>query len=213
MYRIQQSSPLELDAIAACHKACFPQSLSVKLGRGYRVKSMEWFLVDENRFLVHVTDDGKVVGYCGGFVSRYHGDGSASGIIQYAMAEAMKGVLLKPWLLLNKEVIAMYPLIKKNIQKKVFGAKRKPSAKASVKSVEQLKAGLVVIGVHPDYRGKGIFELLMTGFEKQTIERGLSKMALSVKASNQRAIKAYSKAGWKAGKENGSTLEMTKEIV
>ena len=69
-----------------------------------------------------------------------------------------------------------------------------------------------MIGVHPQYRGKGVFEMLMQEFEKQAIEMGILKMVLSVKKENTRAIKAYNKAGWEIFKEHENVIEMMKTI-
>lgn len=212
MYLLKCSLPQDLEQVAACHRSCFPSSLSTRLGKAYGIKSMEWFIAGKNRFLFHVVEDNRVIGYCGGFISMYKGDGSTSGIIQYAMPQAVKGILKKPWLLLSKEVIAMYPLIIKNIIRKVYPKKKDMSNSTQQNILTEARVGLVVIGVHPLHRGKGIFEMLMREFEKQATERGTFKMVLSVKKNNARAIRAYNKAGWEISKENENVLEMTKTI-
>ena len=171
---------------------------------------MEWFIAGKNRFLFHIVQDNMIVGYCGGFISMYKGDGSTSGIIQYAMPQAIKGVLIKPWLLFNEEVLKIYPLIIRNIARKFHSPKKNRSNSPEQNVAVEKKVGLVVIGVHPKYRGKGVFEMLMQEFEKQTLDRGIFKMILSVKKSNARAIRAYNKAGWEVSKENQNALEMIK---
>ena len=195
--------------IATCHRLCFSNSLSSKLGMGYTKKTLEWFLAGDNRFLFHVLEKNKVVGYCGGFCPQYSGDGSTSGMMQYAMKEAVTGTLKRPGLFFHKEVIALYPIIFKNIFTRIFAAKKKPAAIQNKTAIEK-RTGLVVIGVHPDYRGKGIFELLMQQFEKESIDRNINKMILSVKKENTRAVHAYKKIGWQIGKENSLTFEMIK---
>jgi len=212
MYLLKYTLPQELEQVADCHRSCFPSSLSSQLGRAYRIKSMEWFTAGKNRFLFHIVENNMVVGYCGGFISMYKGDGSTSGIIQYAMPQAVKGVLKRPWLLFSREIISMYPLIIKNITRRFFHANQTSANSAKQNVVNEQKVGLVVIGVHPQYRGKGIFEMLMHEFEKQTAQRRISKMILSVKKNNARAVAAYNKAGWKVSKENNNTLEMMKII-
>jgi ribosomal protein S18 acetylase RimI-like enzyme len=186
--------------------------MSTKLGMPYIKKSFEWFLTRDNCFLFHVVNaEGLVIGYCGGFIPRFVGDGSTSGIMQYTMKEAITGVILHPWLLFNKEVMAMYPLIFKNIQKKIFKKKQAKIQAAPVASVDR-RAGLVVIGVHPEYRGTGVFQMLMNEFEKRALSFGLPKLVLSVKKDNGRAVHAYTKQGWFIFKEHPVTLEMVKYL-
>jgi len=168
----------------------------VKLGKKYINKTFEWFLANDNCVLFHVLDEQQTVaGYCGGFISRYPGDGSTSGMMKFAMKEAFYGILTSPQLLFHKEVIAFYPLIFRNIFNKIFKkgiAAEKPSTEPFVR-----RLGLVVIGVAPAYRGSGVFEMLMQAFENFAKEKQINQLQLSVRASNVRAISAYKKAGWK----------------
>lgn len=211
MYQLKPTSPEQLSSVAICHMASFPNSFGTKLGFNYTKKSLEWFLAGENRFLFHIADENIVAGYCGGFQSTRLGDGSTSGMMQYAMKEAAVGMLKKPWLFLSKDVIRFYPLIIKNIFKKIARKKNEVVAVSKINNKTNI-VGLVVIGVHPDNRGKGCFELLMQHFEKICIQRNASKMILSVKASNARAIGAYKKAGWLTGKQTNKAIEMYKII-
>ncbi len=192
--------------------SCFADSLTVKLGDLYIAKTLEWFLVDNNKFLYHViTSDNKIVGYCGGFVSKHIGDGSTSGMMKYAMKEAFLGILKKPYLLFHKEVIAFYPLIFKNIFQKYFYHDKNISSD-KITAVEN-KLGLVVIGVHPNFRGKGIFEMLMNTFENEAASRNISKLSLSVRSNNARAIAAYKKNGWQINKQTSAAVNMYKVIA
>ena len=209
MYQLKHTSQEQLSSVAVCHIASFPLSFGTKLGLAYTKKSLEWFLAGNNRFLFHISNDDKVIGYCGGFQSKGLGDGSTSGMMLYAMKEAAIGMIKKPWLFFHKDIIRFYPLIIKNIFKKLTG--KKSSSFSSVETNNKLSAvGLVVIGVHPDYRGKGCFELLMKHFEETCKQRNAAKMILSVKASNKRAIAAYKKAGWQTGLQTPKAIEMHK---
>ncbi len=206
------SKPADLLSIALCHKECFQKSFSTRLGLDYSVKTFEWFLVDPNRFLYHVCDGNMVIGYCGGLAPQFMGDGSASGMLQYAMKEAGIGILKKPQLLLNRELIHFYPLIFKNLYHKFSGFRFKKKIHLSNARQNEKKVGLVVIGVHPSWRGKGVFQMLMKKFEQEALERNAVKITLSVKAKNRRAISAYQKAGWKTALLNERELKMYKLI-
>ena len=70
-----------------------------------------------------------------------------------------------------------------------------------------------MIGVHPLYRNKGVFELLMTRFEKEAFERNIHTLTLSVKKDNKRAVNAYKKIGWQVFKEENKILYMTKALA
>jgi len=211
MYKLCQTLHSHLKDMASCHKTCFNDSLSSKLGKKYIKKSLEWFLVNENRFLFHIECNNKIIGYCGGFRSLYIGDGSTSGMLQYAMPEAIKGIIRKPYLLFHPELIKRYPLIFKNIRRRIF--KTKKNIPVTHHNCNESKIGLVVIGVLPEYRGKGCFELLMQQFEEECKKRNADKMILSVKAANARALAAYKKAGWETSSRTKNGVEMFKMVV
>ena len=211
MYKIRATLPSQIDEITICHLQCFPRSFSSKLGLRYVTKSLEWFFEDENnRFLFHIEYNRKIVGYCGGFQSLREGDGSTSGMLQYAMPEAIKGIIRKPYLLFHFELIRRYPLIFKNVRRRIF--KNQKNVPVSNDNFNVPKIGLVVIGVLPEYRGKGCFELLMQYFEAECTKRNVTKMTLSVRTSNARAIAAYKKVGWQTGIQTEVAAEMYKML-
>jgi ribosomal protein S18 acetylase RimI-like enzyme len=208
---IKNSQREALPDIAVCHIACFPTSLSTKLGKTYVEKTLEWFLVNPNRFLFHVEQNGKVVGYCGGFVPVKPGDGSSSGMLQYAFNEAVKGLLKNPFLLLHSEVRSQYKFIWLNIKRRLTG-KLIPMQKATEQVAPMSHVGLVVIGVHPAFRGKGIAQQLMKEFEDRARSYKKNELILSVKTGNSTAINAYKKAGWTTKQQQEKTFVMHKLI-
>lgn len=210
MFQLQTTLPAQLPEVADCHLASFPDSFGTKLGPGYTKKSLEWFLVGDNRFLLHLTEGNKIIGYCGGFQSKGLGDGSTSGMMQYAMREAAIGMIRKPWLFFHKELIRFYPLITRNIFRRISGSKMRIATPSG--DNHSVHIGLVVIGVLPEYRGKGCFEMLMRHFEDECVHRKAAKMILSVKASNQRAIAAYKRSGWLISLSTDKVIEMYKPL-
>lgn len=206
-----QSQSQHLDAIAECHRLCFPDSLSGKLGIAYIRQTFDWFLAADNRFLFHIEQDGIVVGYCGGFIPKGIGDGSSSGMLQHAFKQAIRGFLKKPWLLFNAEVRPMYPFLFKNIKRRLF-----PKSKAHQIQPRQqsaiVHAGLVVIGVHPDYRGTGIYNQLMQHFFEEALRKGAVISKLSVRKDNARGIGAYKKAGWTIAEDHAKTFVLQKVL-
>lgn len=211
MFTTRHTTTDELLDIADCHLVCFPHSLATRLGKKYVQKSLEWFLVNPNRFLFHVMLDGKVAGYCGGFVPAKAGDGSSSGMLQHAFKEAIKGIATRPFLLLHSEVRQYYPFLVMNVKRKLTG-KAKPFKPEDATKPFKKFVGLVVIGVHPNHRGSGLAQQLMATFEEKVREFKQNELVLSVKKDNGRAIKAYENYGWKIKEEHLKTYVMNKYI-
>lgn len=212
MFHFQKSQHFNLEELAVVHRACFPKSLSKQLGKSYAMKTLHWFLSGTNRFLLHVKNEDKIVGYVGGFISQFPGDGSTSGMLRNAMQEAVWGVCKKPWLIFHPQVRSMYPFIFKNMHRKIVLNKTLKKNEAHYSDKDK-KAGLVVIGVLPAFRGHGVFELLMSEFENESRVRQIHQMALSVKKNNPHAIHAYQKCGWLIEKEHEDSFEMSKEVL
>jgi ribosomal protein S18 acetylase RimI-like enzyme len=135
------------------------------------------------------------VGYCGGFMPLQRGDGSSSGMLQFAFGEAFKGIIKNPFLLFHPEVVQNYPFLWMNIKRRITG-KTKPFNPVSNDTPFHQYVGLVVIGVHPDFRGNGLAQQLMAAFENRARDYHQNEMVLSVKKNNHRAMKAYSNFGW-----------------
>lgn len=212
MFQLGNSTLKDLKNIAACQMVCFPNSFNTKLGKPFVAKALQWFLETDKRFLFHVINNGEVIGFCGGFAPQFYGDGSSSGMLQFAFKEAVLGILKKPWLIFNKELMVYYPFIIRNIKKKL-GLKKTNAAKPQPLNFVFLPTvGLVVIGVHPSFRGKGVFEMLMNEFEQRALHLNIKTCILSVRANNGRAIGAYQKMGWMLKEEQGSSIVMKKEI-
>jgi len=133
-------------------------------------------------------------------------------MLQYAMPEAIRGIMRKPYLLFHPELIKRYPLIFKNARRSI-SKNRGYIPVSNYYDSDKAKIGLVVIGVLPEYRGKGCFELLMQHFEEECKKRNAEKMILSVKALNARAIAAYRKAGWEISSQTKNGVEMFKMVV
>jgi len=197
-----------ISSIAKCHILCFPDSLSGKLGLAYVKKTFEWFLVDDKRFLFHIELKGEVIGYCGGFVSKGIGDGSSSGMLQHAFKEAVIGILKRPWLAFNSEVRAVYPFVFKNIKRK-FSFK-KNNLFVQPEGGSNKLSGLVVIGVHPQHRGTGVYNELMQHFFEESKRLGAFGSKLSVKKDNARGIGAYKKLGWEIDEQHSKTFVLKK---
>ena len=72
--------------------------------------------------------------------------------------------------------------------------------------------GLVVIGVLPEYQGKGYGTILLKEFEKRAIEKGFKRIHLSVSKDNKQAVAAYRKSGWVIGSTREEEFLMYKSL-
>lgn len=205
---IKQVTQDNLKAVATCYMNCFPNSVSTKLGLNYINHNLGWFLNDSKRFLFFVEIDNMCVGFCGGYVWEKKGDGSTSSMLNYSRSIRNKIILKKPWILFNYvilEKVLTYLIIKLNI----FMKSKTNRIGTNVRTVSSL--GLVVIGVHSNYKGNNIANELMEHFKLKSKELGISNCHLSVRKNNLRAYHFYLKHGWSvddfANKEK-NTLSM-----
>ena len=83
------------------------------------LKTFGWYLNRPNRFLFHIELNEEVIGYCGGFVPNRPGDGSSSGMLQFAFNNAVKSLLLQPWLLFHAEVVPHYSFLWRNFKQRI----------------------------------------------------------------------------------------------
>jgi ribosomal protein S18 acetylase RimI-like enzyme len=198
----------DIFAVADCFIASFPHSFAAKLGKKYVQKTMEWFLVCDDCSLYWIKNEDE---RCIGFVGAKLGYGSTSGMIQHAFWQGIIAALLRPWLLFTSEVRGQFSLILSNIRHRIFG--RKAQKKDYVIKQENLvpSVGLVVIGVSPEFQGKGYGRQLLSLFDEIVCKFGSNKAHLSVKIHNNPAIATYQKSGWKISSEGDKTYRMTKK--
>ena len=60
------------------------------------------------------------------------------------------------------------------------------------------EAHITVLGIHPDYQGQGLGQLLLTNLLNLARVRDLERATLEVRQSNQVALSLYQKFGFKA---------------
>lgn len=211
---IQYATQEDLNKIAHCHIQAFPDSVTSLLGVEVVASMLQWYLSAPNKFLFFVENQGKVTGYCGGFIQDgSDAYGSGSGMSQFGFNQAASAFLKKPWLLLHPEVRKKYPFIFTNILRKLGLRKDLPMAvKTSETKNEPLTAGLVVIGVLPNLQQKGLGTQLQQEFENKTKQLGAKRLSLSVRKQNEKAIKSYTRNGYAIADENETSFIMNKEL-
>jgi GNAT superfamily N-acetyltransferase len=163
---IRLSTLSDLYQIAQCHKAAFPDSLSSKLSANFRMKMLSWYILDVRGVLFHVTEKNEVVGYCGGVITMLPGlPGAATSITQFSFRAFIISFMIRPWLILHPENTSRFPFIIKNILMKI---RLKNHIKTTQNTQENFQTfwGLVVIGVIPEFHGKGFGSFLLQEFER-----------------------------------------------
>lgn len=214
---IKTATYKDLTAIAICHREAFPNSVTSLFGIHFIAQMLEWYLSAPNKFLFWIEKDGSCIGYCGGYIMDGTDDhGSATGMSQFGFNAAFKIMLRKPWLFFHPEIRARYPFIVRNIRRKFKKAigleKQTHQAKADIIKSDELSAGLVVIGVSPGMHKNGIGTLLQQEFERRAKQSGATRMELSVRVENAKAISSYKRNGWTIARDQGISYLMTKHI-
>ena len=208
--KIEFSTQDDLRALAACHKASFPNSLSSKMGNRFIMKMLSWYISDERGILFHLKQGDQYLGYCGGILIQKPGlPGAASSITQHSFKTFVLSFALRPWLLLHPENLKRLTFIKKNILARLFPKKRVNSL-VSHQIDFKPAMGLVVIGVPEYLHSRGYGSSMLKEFERIAKDKGFKKITLSVNPVNLKAIRAYRKNDWLEGKRSPGSLEMYK---
>lgn len=208
---IQPIEGHQLEETANCHMSAFPDSFATKLGINYVKKMLEWYIVSKDRFLTGVIFGDKIVGYVGGA----KGSGSTSAMMQYAYWDGIVSLVVRPYLLFNSTFLSQIGLISRNIRMRVFQRRQniELSATKISRNASDLSIGLVVIGVHSEFRRRGVGSMLLKAFTEKSLEIGGTHGHLSVKTSNSNAIKAYKKNGWEIASSNNKSTVMKIKVI
>lgn len=215
-YTIQNATIADLTKIAKCHQAAFPESLTSEIGTDFVTNMFKWYLSGSNKFLFWVEKDKVCVGYCGGYIiDGSDAYGASSGMTQFGFNSAIKALLVRPWLIFHPEIRKRLPFIVTNLKRKLKRLFKKSQPKPIVvrQPINEIKSGLVVIGVHPQQHGKGLGSLLQQAFEERSKAMGAGKMELSVRKNNQKAIRSYERNGWQITGSEGPSYLMAKTIL
>lgn len=212
---IKDATKTDLVKIAACHASAFPDSVTSLLGVPFIAKMLEWYLSGSNKFLYWIEENNMCIGYCGGYVRTQDDEyGSATGMSQFGLKEAIRAVLRKPWLIMHPEIRGRYKFILNNLKRKFFRKKNKKHiTKPQPHIIDVKTAGLVVIGVSKNKMKQGIGSLLQVEFEKRAIALGADIMQLSVRKNNTQAIRSYERNGWRIVEEQGVSYLMQKSLI
>lgn len=210
---VNVSTLADLPRVAACHARVFPQSLSTRLGTRSTMKMLEWYVVSPRGTLLHVERDGAVVGYLGGVWTMQPGlPGAFTSISQHAFGTFVAAYLARPWLLFHPENRNKQQAIVRNVLIRARLRRRQAPVSDAARAAFRSAFGIVVIGVDPADAGHGTGSLLMQEAERMARDAGVSRIRLSVRRTNERAIRFYSRHGFAHAHGDADTSTMRKDL-
>jgi ribosomal protein S18 acetylase RimI-like enzyme len=112
-------------------------------------------------------------------------------------------------------------VIRRDIHLRINHIKRALLAKFFQKTTtttndSKISTRLLSIGIHSEYRGRGIAELLTGNFIQQVAAAEIDRIGLSVLKNNPRAVAFYEKTGWLRELETSNTVlfwRLTKDLL
>lgn len=184
----------DLPAVADIHIQAFPGSALTKLGEEAVRRYYEWQILGPHDALnIGVYDGDTLLGFCFGGVFR----GALGGFLEENRRYLVQRVVVHPWLLLNPLFRERVKLAVSSIYRRFRPQRTQSSPESSVPASPRVPHfGILSIAVAPQYQGHGAARLLMEYSERVAVERGFSRMGLTVHPSNGRAVRFYEKMGW-----------------
>ncbi|MDA7665732.1 GNAT family N-acetyltransferase [Verrucomicrobia bacterium] len=70
-----------------------------------------------------------------------------------------------------------------------------------------------MIGVTPEAQGRGFGGKMLFEFERQARADGVDRVKLSVKSSNEQALRSYTRNGWEEASRDGESVLMGKDFA
>jgi ribosomal protein S18 acetylase RimI-like enzyme len=182
----------DLDAVAATHRAAFPDSALTRLGREAVRRYYEWQLLGPHDAAVFGAFQGStLVGFCFGGTFR----GATTGFIRRHRIYLASLVLTRPWLVAN-------PLFRDRLKDGLAILSRSPDlARIGARTPKadpppRQSFGILAIAVHPQWQRYGIGKLLMREAEQAARARQLTQMHLTVHPDNAAAVSFYEARDW-----------------
>ena len=209
-WHIEPLAHEHLDGVARVHVQCFPGYFLANLG----VRFLRLFyrdFVDSDLALGYVAVDGasgEVIGLVAGAIDptafrrwsfRQHP------LRKMAIALGRLFCSARLW---GQAARRIFAAIGKRLRAVLGRGKRKASSGPADRH-----ASLLSIAVAPEMRGSGAAMELIRCFERGVVEKGLSRISLTVFADNERAICFYEKAGWTASKRTSRSLRFVRTLA
>jgi ribosomal protein S18 acetylase RimI-like enzyme len=174
--------------LVQAHMAAFAGTLGVELGERYVTEFVQWFVTDSEAINLVGEKDGQIAGYVFGAPAGYN-----TRMNRALMGTMALATITHPHVLLRSGFIRQLP---ERLRALLGRAKKAP--KPTTREVPERSFRLTGIGVSPAFRGQGIAQALIRGYEERVWGRGYPVIELSVYATNERARALYERCGWRA---------------
>ena len=184
-----------LQEMVACHLAIFPGHFTSELGAGYLQRSHRYYMQQPGGICLVCVDDR--TGRVGGFVKG----GRPELRSEFSRWYMWRFIGRISWrFFLSREVRRRLGYHLGEAARKLLRKLHLMPAKTRYPAPPEDPPGtwsmLISIGVHPDFRGRGMGRALMEAFRAESAARGFKTMRLGVRNDNEAAIALYRKCGW-----------------
>lgn len=206
----------ELMAVARCHCAAFPHTLASALGERFIAVMLSWYPATGKGFLIYMeSEPGIVVAYCGGlYKDGSMRTGATSGMAQHSWGAAVLALLQRPGVVFHPELREKWGLIWQNLRLRLNlpSTVITPTPRNKALAASPYVA-LASIAVHPDYQDLGVGSQLLHAFEQKakTTYRA-TRIQLTVRTENSKAIHFYMRKGYTSTKESSRSIQMEKKL-
>jgi ribosomal protein S18 acetylase RimI-like enzyme len=198
----------DLDSVVNIHLNAFTDRALAGLGREAVRRYYEWQLQGpHDAIALGICQGEKFAGFC--FAGVFHG--SLSGFLQKNKWFLTWRVITHPWLIVA-------PFFRERISLAWNVMRRHPNLVISQQVTQSTKSfGILAIAVDPQIQSAGLGKRLMAETEKIAIERGFSRLHLTVDINNTQAIVFYQNLGWQKllpsdGKWHGSMIKQLESV-
>lgn len=206
----------DLPNSARIHRDAFRESALSRMGLEAIRRYYAWLLTGPHQCVaLGAWKEGVLVGFC--FGGTFYG--ALSGFVRANRVFLLRKVLWRPWLLAD-------PLFRERIRAglrilrvSLIAQKPKPEMTARAQTVALPSPGIrsfgiLSIGVHPRYQGRGVGRRLMEEAERIAAASGFQQMDLSVHPANLQAVRFYENQGWEKEVWDGEWRgEMRKKLT
>lgn len=203
---ILELSKKHIDDVVTIHMQAFPESTFTKVGKETVRRYYLWqFEGPHDLIALGAYCDETLVGYLFGGVFR----GAMIGFLRKNWKFLIMRVLLRPWLLLNRDVresiLSGGKYFLMNPQKRPVNTLKE--AESTLK-----RNSILAIAVNSDFYRLGIGSKIMDVFEEDSLTRDVDEIYLSVNEKNLKAIKFYESLGWEIVEFQGNGLSMKNRL-
>ena len=182
---IVPARPEHLDSLVSCHILALPQEPITILGRGFLRAHYAYYIAHPEGVCLIGMDEqsGQVTGFVVGGRPELRKRFVLKNVVRFVVTVFVKALVS--------------PTVRRRLAAGLSGLL--PGSHRGASAPEEPRgtyARLLFIGVHPDYRRRGVASRLLGTFHTQCAAQGFQTMRLMTENINAPGIAMYEKAGW-----------------